>query len=271
MSDLSAEAKQLVERARETFSPDAEAVRALRASLESTLGAGAFGAALDAGCQAATTPARPGFLAGAFPRLGAGLLLAVLGFGVIWATGRQPSNARRDVTPPVSPPIATPRVSAPAPSAAVVPGLEKPNPVPARRTRRMHPERARQAVTPDAERTQAPVTSPPPIAASPRSAPGEAAAPLEDGLAREITVLRGARAALDRGDAVNALQLLDQHERGHPAGALRQERLATRVLVLCALNRMPEARQAVTALLAMAPRAPYLMRLRASCVGSLVK
>jgi hypothetical protein len=89
--------------------------------------------------------------------------------------------------------------------------------------------------------------------------------PADDSLALEIALVRSARRALARGDAHEALTYTQQYAARFPNGRLRQERLATRVLALCALHRNGEARAATQSLEEMAPRSPHLMRIRASC------
>jgi hypothetical protein len=86
-----------------------------------------------------------------------------------------------------------------------------------------------------------------------------------DTLAHELALLRTARAALDRGAAADALAALDLHTVRYPTGILRQERLLTRVLALCALGRQPEARASAQQLATIAPSSPHLARLRTSC------
>jgi hypothetical protein len=88
-----------------------------------------------------------------------------------------------------------------------------------------------------------------------------------DTLAQELALLRSARAALDRGAAADALVALDLHTVRYPTGTLRQERLLTRVLALCALGRQPEARASAQQLATIAPSSPHLARLRTSCAA----
>jgi hypothetical protein len=87
----------------------------------------------------------------------------------------------------------------------------------------------------------------------------------EDSLARETSLLRSARTALDAGDADRALALLARHAQLFPAGVLAEERLATRVLALCALGRVSEARETAGELESLAPASPHLTRVRSSC------
>jgi hypothetical protein len=80
-------------------------------------------------------------------------------------------------------------------------------------------------------------------------------------------MLRDARTALDRGDAAQALRLLDAHETRFQRGTLYEERLATRVQALCALRLVEGARSTAQELERAAPRSPHLARVRASCIA----
>jgi hypothetical protein len=88
-----------------------------------------------------------------------------------------------------------------------------------------------------------------------------------DSLAEEVNLLRSARVALDRGDGAQALRLLDAHEARFQRGTLYEERLASRVLALCAVGRIDAARTTAQELERAAPRSPHLPRVRASCIA----
>jgi hypothetical protein len=92
--------------------------------------------------------------------------------------------------------------------------------------------------------------------------------PHPDGsLPAELSLLRSARAALEGGDASGALTLLDSYARSYPHGTLQEEMLASRVLALCALGRVEEARGSARRLELIAPRSLHLAQVRASCVA----
>jgi hypothetical protein len=93
----------------------------------------------------------------------------------------------------------------------------------------------------------------------------QASAPRTTVLAEEVRLLTESRAALQRHQPVQALQILDDPR--HPSGALFEERTVTRVLALCELGREAEARAESLRLLRAAPRSLHADRLRASCVG----
>ena len=104
------------------------------------------------------------------------------------------------------------------------------------------------------------------------SAPSAAAAPSSDprpqasSLAEETALLAAARAALGRGEAKDALAKLEEMSERHPAGVLREERMATRVMALCAAGRTDDARAEAQRFLQETPRSLQAARVRASCV-----
>jgi RNA polymerase sigma-70 factor (ECF subfamily) len=61
--------------------------------------------------------------------------------------------------------------------------------------------------------------------------------------------------------------LLDKHARSFPNGILAEERAAERVLALCALDRMADARAAASAFLRAHPHSPLAARVKSSCAG----
>jgi hypothetical protein len=101
---------------------------------------------------------------------------------------------------------------------------------------------------------------------APPAAPAQSKV-VDDSLAREIALLKRARAALDRKDPRAALAITDEYAAQFASGVMRQERLATRVLALCALHRRADAVDAKHELERIAPRSPHLMRLRTSCAA----
>jgi hypothetical protein len=62
-------------------------------------------------------------------------------------------------------------------------------------------------------------------------------------LAAEVALLRDADAELQAGDALRALALVRIHARRFPDSQLWAERDATRILALCALDRVDETRR----------------------------
>lgn len=94
----------------------------------------------------------------------------------------------------------------------------------------------------------------------PRSAPTSATS-----LDEELVLMRSAQQALKRGDGATALAELDALAAKHPDGVLREERLAARVLALCAAGRVDEARAAGRRFLDEMPGSVQGDRVRASC------
>src|SRR5690606_35800303 len=84
----------------------------------------------------------------------------------------------------------------------------------------------------------------PDAAATPDAAGAQAAAP--DLLGPEMELMSSARAALGRGDARRALELLEEHAKRFGAGVFVREREMSRITALCALGRQAEARSAAT-------------------------
>jgi hypothetical protein len=90
----------------------------------------------------------------------------------------------------------------------------------------------------------------------------------ESSFRSEARLLQSAQKSLASGHAVRAWELLEDHARRFPAGALTEEREAAFVLAACALGREAEARQRRDALASRAPSSPLLPRLERSCAGS---
>jgi hypothetical protein len=176
--------------------------------------------------------------------------------------------------PLAAPPVATALQIAPQPSA------------PAPRVALRMPERSAQERGPAASFEQS--TAPPasaqrdeaaalpveralPMASTAMaSAQAESPPPVPTGpatVSEEADLLRRADAARKSGDAPGALALLDEHRARFPSGMLVPEREAERVIVLCALGRLDDARGAASVFLRTWPRSPLAGRVRASCGG----
>lgn len=83
---------------------------------------------------------------------------------------------------------------------------------------------------------------------------------------RELAALRGAQSALARGDAAEALRLMQRLDETDPRGVLLAERAVTRVLALCQLGRADEATTVARGALGEGRSAAlYRRRLAASC------
>jgi hypothetical protein len=86
-------------------------------------------------------------------------------------------------------------------------------------------------------------------------------------LARELALLQRARRALNRDDAQLALGIVQSLDERFPNGVLMEERVATRILSLCQLERVEEAREQGHRFLLDHPRSVYAERVRHSCAG----
>jgi outer membrane protein assembly factor BamD (BamD/ComL family) len=81
----------------------------------------------------------------------------------------------------------------------------------------------------------------------------------------ELALMRRAHAALNDGDAEEALAALDEHARNFPSGALAEDRAAQRVLALCALGQTDLAREEGERFIADYSRSPHVAVVRGSC------
>jgi hypothetical protein len=90
--------------------------------------------------------------------------------------------------------------------------------------------------------------------------------PSAEDLDAETALLRRARVAIRNGDVGAALAILAQHAGEFPKGQLRNEREALRVLALCRAGKTAEAKEAATPFLA--GNSPLAVRIRESCAGT---
>lgn len=90
-------------------------------------------------------------------------------------------------------------------------------------------------------------------------------APDEDTLGAETRLLSRVRGALRSGDSTTALELLDQHGREFPRGALVQEAQATRVFALCQSGQNAAGRAAAQRFLRRFPGSPLSERVGRAC------
>jgi hypothetical protein len=90
----------------------------------------------------------------------------------------------------------------------------------------------------------------------------------ESSLAAELAMLQRARRALAAENGQLALGLVQELDERFPTGVLIEERIATRVLGLCALERVDEAREVARDFLAHHPTSVYAERVRSSCVAA---
>ena len=112
-------------------------------------------------------------------------------------------------------------------------------------------------------------TQAPAIAVFPSEAPAASLSPpaLALALSVEARALAKVESALKEGLGAEALRLVEDQRRQFARGALQPERDAARIVALCAVGRVAEARAAARDFLATSPRSPLAARIRASCAG----
>jgi hypothetical protein len=276
-SELGPEARSLIADADGVDSPsrgDKERVRSALAVQIGVVAAGVAAGATAKGAVASATGAGAGakVAGGAIAGGGAALAAKLIGGAVVVSTIALGVSAltRRDVetTRTLPPEAPTSNVSAPPPASRPAPasttggtqGSEEethtggspavahPAP-PARGSVPTAPKRA------ETEPAAAPAGAPAPVSSQPP-------APEVDG---EAVLLQRAQAAIAAGDGVTALSLLDAHQQRFPNGVLAEQREAERVLALCAMGRVPAAREAAERFLAARPRSAQADRVRRAC------
>jgi len=141
-------------------------------------------------------------------------------------------------TRPPTPP--TPAIACAAPCA------------PARPTASVAPPEAPPAPAVESEdptpKAPAPVEVEPGVPTPPRPSAGKRPAVHADDLAAEAALLHRAHSAYRRGQPAETLSLLREHTAKYPSTQLSVERGTLKVLALCALNRIDEARRIAAAL-----------------------
>lgn len=118
--------------------------------------------------------------------------------------------------------------------------------------------------------TSAPSTSAPstpvPVRAKPRARAAAAPAPAAASRLRaELELLQRVQAALKRGEASSALRALDAHQTTD--STLLAERRAARILALCQLGRVDEARRAAAAFVKQHPDSLQRAAVDGSCAN----
>jgi hypothetical protein len=106
-------------------------------------------------------------------------------------------------------------------------------------------------------------TARPSVQPEPSTHPSAAVA--DDGLRAETEALRLAQQALRDQVPAQALRLLDEQDLRFRDGLLQQERTAARILALCQLGRVEEARAQALRFERLWPRSALLGRVRSAC------
>jgi len=218
--------------------------------------------ATAAGSTAATAATVTQSLLGASAAkwISAGVLVTAIAGSSVIATRRQSAKPESAPIGASSAPVDSARSkSVPAPKLAAAPLAPPRQPAAVAAER----EEVRTAVAPLASvRAAAPRAS---AKRAQPAQPGPARALEGETLSNELSLLRSARQALERGDARAALRELDTHAALFREPVLRQEALAARALALCAAGRDADARRVALQLTRIAPRSPHLIRLSDSC------
>lgn len=290
MSELSPEARALIDEAATADSAKAEDRKRVRDKLAVTLGASAFASGASV-AKAATSAGSAATSAATATGLGLGtkvLMSAV----VIGAVGVGVATQAPDTQAPTQPP-ARPVATAPATAAtpatpttpttpAVVERAPSPQPVPVEAAEPIEPVIDAPAVPSEPETAAVPrrgrgkrkdrtayaskgADDTRPMAPSmgqPPAKPGPAAEPV---LAAELNLIGAAQRALRGGDARQALTHLDAHARRFPDGNLRLERQSVRALSLCKLGRLTEGRKVAADVERIAPNSPLAERVQRAC------
>ncbi len=156
--------------------------------------------------------------------------------------------------------VAIAPVPEPAPTTVIVERAVEP-PVPPVVTPVVTPARSPPVVAVAPAPTAAPVIAPTtsPVRASANVSPDAGA------IGDEAALVRAALSAIDRGDAVEALARLREHETRFGDGALAIERRAARVRALCLAGKRAQARGEAQTLSSDHPQAPAAIAVRDAC------
>lgn len=225
MSELSPEARGLVDDGHSVLRPSSNDRARVRSALASRLGGAALLVPHQASAAAPKSLIAWSKLHAVIASVGAGLVAAGAYYGV-------QSASEPVAPPPVMPPAATPHEA------------------------RLAPAPVHSAPPVQAE----PAVAEPEAAVSPSRRP----APV-DPLVEEVAILSRATSALRAGNPGEGLRLLNEHQRKFPKGRLAEERRAARIQALCALGRRPEAEAELARLAQSSPRSPHLARAQRAC------
>jgi hypothetical protein len=277
MSDWSDDAKALFEAARPGHEPTQHDREQVRAALWVRIG----GASAVLGVAQTGTAATLGSAA-----TGGKLVLAVKLVVALAVTGGAGTVAYRSLAPDGtaskaargartqgSAATGAARAALPAPTSQASAGLgqEPAAALPVARPVLVEPKTVREPPLAGVE-PSAPLVSPLPVRRSPSAGgtSGVGSFPVEPARSSELSLearaLSQVQRAVREGRSGEALALLDQQEREFPRGELRQERVAARVVALCANGKRSEARALAATFLARSPRSPLAARMRAICL-----
>lgn len=241
MTELSSRTVTLLADARVQLLPSAAQVARLRVAVVGFAPAAA---------TATPSAAAPAAIASSSAKL-AIVVAALLGAGVGTFVGLRAFDSSDVATAPTPAPRAVPavvEVPAPSPTPTVTP---LPAPV------------VPPVVAPAKPRARPAAAHPP--AAAPPSEIEAPSPPPDDSLAREVALLRRARASLRSGDASAAWLALEDHARDFADGQLVEEADALTVETLCALGRDDAAARVREDFLSRWPRSAQRARIQHPC------
>jgi hypothetical protein len=254
MIQLGPEAKSLLEAARDGDEPRLEEQSRVRAAIAAKLIVGVAAASATTAVAKSTAAAAGGTAGGAAAGGAAAVPLglaakAIISVALVSAVGVGAAVAVRPIPSATAP--STPAVLAPPPARASA-------------TQRIAPEPTPRATATASEKPTARAIPVPASSAVAPPLPPSTAVPTAE-VESEVLLISEAHAALQAGDALPALVLLDEHARRFPAGALTEERESSRVAALCVLGRGAEARALAEQFLRVFPNSLHAARLRSSC------
>jgi hypothetical protein len=247
--------EQVLGSARRAMRPSPSDARRVRAAVLAQIGAATIGHAAGAkaagakaaGAKAAGAKAAGGWFASLGPIQTALVVAAATGgVGAVANLYWSSHDARTSAAP-----------SAATVHTAVAPTRRPPEPLPAL-------DQARPGASNSSPRPGLKGNS---TAAPPRGPAGVQ----RDRLAEEVRLLRRADRALRNGAPDVAERLLRDLAASHPDGQLREERAATRALILCQREDGTAARSAAEKFLAAHPASMYAARIRAACMEGRVE
>jgi len=267
MTDLGPEARSILGAGKSGDDPTPADRARVRGKLARAIAAGGvLGAASAAGTASEGTAAAATALAGktatllALGKIGGGIVFVVaLGAGIWFSRPLPPGSP-----PPPATSVAVADTALPASPSAIAPSAAADTASPTSPSAEPLAA-ARPAVEPSdspAAPSSAGVRPSGTTVASPKVADTD---PPKDPLEDETRQLREAHGALQSGDPGKALKLLDEQATTYASGQLREERAAARVLALCKLGKVDEARAKAAEFLRDNPQSPLADRVRAGC------
>ena len=267
MTDLGPEARSILGAGRSGDDPTPADRARVRGKLARAIAAGGvLGAASAAGTASEGTAAAATALAGktatllALGKIGGGIVFVVaLGAGIWFSRPLPPGSP-----PPPATSVAVADTAAPAPPSVIAPSAaaDTASPTSPSAEPAAVPRPATEPSDSPASSSSAGVRPSGATVASPKAPDADSPKdPLED----ETRQLREAHGALQSGDPGKALKLLDEQATTYASGQLREERAAARVLALCKLGKVDEARAKAAEFLRDNPQSPLADRVRAGC------